>query len=233
MTLWYVVDLIASLVRRRWKKAAIMFVMGGVGAAMLVVGLGLAVGFNVWVSAATWKQEDEKPRQIGMPGEGGEMAFSVEYINAHPFLAEYDKTIVFKSVRETQVAGLLKPPATAEVFPGEVREHILAVLSEGLEGAQSSERERRAAVLEDVLAVNMPGSELERRRRELKQIIKDTGLFVDARTIAALEKLGFKCVSGNKHWKLDYANVRIPISKTPSDRRGAQNTATDIANRCF
>ena len=58
MTLWYVVDLIASLVRRRWKKAAIMFVMGGVGAAMLVVGLGLAVGFNVWVSAETWKQED-------------------------------------------------------------------------------------------------------------------------------------------------------------------------------
>ena len=28
-------------------------------------------------------------------------------------------------------------------------------------------------------------------------------------------------------------NGRIPISKTPSDRRGAQNTATDIANRCF
>ena len=136
-------------------------------------------------------------------------------------------------VREVRVAGLLKPPAMVEMFPGEVREHILTVLSEGLEAAQSSERERRAAVLEDVLSANKPGSELERRRRELKQIIKDTGSFVDARTIAALEKLGFKCVSGNKHWKLDYANVRIPISKTPSDRRGAQNTATDIANRCF
>ena len=136
-------------------------------------------------------------------------------------------------VREIRVQGLLVPPATAEVFPGEVREHILAVLSEGLEAAQSSERERRAAVLEDVLAANKPGSELERRRKELKQIIKDTGSFVDARTIAALEKIGFKCVSGNKHWKLDYANVRIPISKTPSDRRGAQNTAMDIANRCF
>ena len=136
-------------------------------------------------------------------------------------------------VREIRVQGLLVPPPTTEVFPGEVREHILAVLSEGLEAAQSSERERRAAVLEDVLAANKPGSELERRRRELKQIIKDTGSFVDARTIAALEKIGFKCVSGNKHWKLDYANVRIPISKTPSDRRGAQNTATDIANRCF
>ena len=136
-------------------------------------------------------------------------------------------------VREVRVAGLLRPPATAEVFPGEVREHILAVLSEGLEAAQSSERERRAAVLEDVLSANTPGSELERRRKELKQIIKDTGSFVDARTIAALEKIGFKCVSGNKHWKLDHANVRIPISKTPSDRRAALNTATDIANRCF
>lgn len=136
-------------------------------------------------------------------------------------------------VQEARIVGLLKPPTTVEVFPGEVREHILAVLSEGLEAAQSAERERRAAVLEDVLAANKPGSELERRRRELKQIIKDTGSFVDARTIAALEKIGFKCVSGNKHWKLDYANVRIPISKTPSDRRGAQNTATDIANRCF
>ena len=141
--------------------------------------------------------------------------------------------VVSEPVRETQVAGLLKSPATAEVFPGEVRDHILAVLTEGLEAAQSSERERRAAVLEDVLSANKPGSELERRRKELKQIIKDTGSFVDARTIAALEKIGFKCVSGNKHWKLDYANVRIPISKTPSDRRGVQNTATDIANRCF
>ena len=136
-------------------------------------------------------------------------------------------------VREVRVQGLLVPPATTEVFPGEVREHILAVLSEGLEAAQSSERERRAKVLEDVLAANKPGSELERRRRELKQIIKDTGSFVDSRTIAALEKIGFRCVSGNKHWKLDYADIRIPISKTPSDYRAALNTATDIANRCF
>ena len=147
--------------------------------------------------------------------------------------APHTQPVEAEPVREVRVAGLLKPPATEETFPGEVREHLLAVLSEGLEAAQSSERERRAAVLEDVLAANKPGSELERRRKELKQIIKDTGSFVDARTIAALEKLGFKCVSGNKHWKLDYANVRIPISKTPSDRRGAQNTATDIANRCF
>ena len=122
---------------------------------------------------------------------------------------------------------------TAETFPGEVREHVLAALSEAHEAAESSERERRAAVLGDVLAANKPSGELEKRRKTLRQIIKDTGAFVDARTIAALEKLGFKYVSGNKHWKIDYANVRIPMSKTPSDHRAALNTATDIANRCF
>ena len=135
--------------------------------------------------------------------------------------------------QEVRVDGLLRPPTTEEAFPGEVREHVLAALSEAHEAAESSERDRRAAVLSDVLAANKPSGELEKRRKALRQIIKDTGSFVDARTIAALEKLGFKCVSGNKHWKVDYANVRIPMSKTPSDHRAALNTATDIANRCF
>ena len=56
-------------------------------------------------------------------------------------------------VREIRAQGLLIPPPTKEVFPGEVREHILAVLSEGLEAAQSSEREcrnRRGAILQGV-----------------------------------------------------------------------------------
>ena len=136
-------------------------------------------------------------------------------------------------VQEVRVLGLLKQPKSDEVFNGEVREHVLAALAEAQEAAGQSGRERRAKVLEDVLWANVPAGELERRRAELRQIIKDTGSFIDARTIAALEKIGFKCVSGNKHWKLDYANVRIPISKTPSDRRAALNTATDIANRCF
>ena len=136
-------------------------------------------------------------------------------------------------VQEIRVQGLLDSPKTAEVFDGEVREHVLAVLAEARDAARQSVRDRRAQVLDDVLSANKATGELERRRGELRQIIKDTGSFVDARTIAALEKLGFRCVSGNKHWKLDYANVRIPISKTPSDYRSAMNTATSIANQCF
>lgn len=136
-------------------------------------------------------------------------------------------------VQEVRFQGLLKAPTTAEVFNGEVREHVLAALSEARDAAGQSGRERRAKVLEGVLAANVAAGELERRRVELRQIIKDTGSFIDARAISALEKIGFKCVSGNKHWKLDYADIRIPISKTPSDYRSALNTATSIANKCF
>ena len=136
-------------------------------------------------------------------------------------------------IQAVRVQGLLKAPATDEVFNGEVREHVLAALSEARDSAGQSGRERRAKVLEDVLAANVPAGELERRRVELRQVIKDTGSFIDARAISALEKIGFKCVSGNKHWKLDYADIRIPISKTPSDYRSALNTATSIANMCF
>ena len=76
-------------------------------------------------------------------------------------------------------------------------------------------------------------ADLERRLAELKQILKDAGGFTDASTLAALERIGIRCISGRKHWKLEYADIRIPMSKTPSDYRSAQNCATDMANRCF
>ena len=140
---------------------------------------------------------------------------------------------VSEPVQEVLVSGLLKPPSTIEVFDGEMREHVLSALAEAQNAAEQSARERRAQILADVLSANRPTSELERRHGELRQIIKDTGSFVDARTMSALERIGLKCVSGNKHWKLDYANVRIPVSKTPSDHRAAKNMATSIANACF
>ena len=123
--------------------------------------------------------------------------------------------------------------AIADAFPGEVRELVLAALAEALAAAQQSGRERRAGVLAGVLAANPATGELERRRAELKQILKDAGGFTDASTLAALKRIGIRCISGRKHWKLEYADIRMPMSKTPSDYRSAQNCATDVANRCF
>ncbi len=123
--------------------------------------------------------------------------------------------------------------AVAEVFAGEERELVLGALSEARDAARQSGRERRAAVLDNVLSANLSTGELERRRAALKQVLKDAGAFNDASTLSALRELGFQCISGRKHWKLEYGNVRMPIAKTPSDYRASKNTAAVITNLCF
>ncbi len=127
--------------------------------------------------------------------------------------------------------GILSVPASfEEVFPDEIREILLATLAEARDTAQQSGRERRAELFNALLAVNPSSGELERRRAELKQAVKDWGYYTDPKCI---EKLGFKLVSGRKHWKLEYGSVRLPIAKTPSDYRASLNMAMDLANRCL
>ena len=127
--------------------------------------------------------------------------------------------------------GILVAPATAaEVFPGEVREQVVATLLDGLGTAERSGRERRAEILRYVLAANQSAGELERRRAELRQILKNAGYYTDPKP---LERLGLRLISGRTHWKLQYANVRVVMSKTPSDYRANLNNGSEIANRCF
>ena len=127
--------------------------------------------------------------------------------------------------------GILAVPATdSEVFPGEIREQVVATLLDGLGTAERSGRERRAEILRYVLAANQSAGELERRRVELRQILKDAGYFNDPKP---LERLGLRLISGRTHWKLQYANVRVTMSKTPSDYRANLNNGNEIANKCF
>ena len=125
---------------------------------------------------------------------------------------------------------LVSPGAVSEVFPGEVREQVVATLLDGLGSAERSGRERRAEILRCVLAANQSAGELERRRVELRLILKDAGYFNDPKP---LERLGLHLISGRTHWKLQYANVRVTMSKTPSDYRANLNNGNEIANRCF
>ena len=103
----------------------------------------------------------------------------------------------------------------------------------GVDGAIHREyppRRSRAAKRAATRGANPTIGELERRRAELKQILKNAGYFNDPKP---LEKLGFQLISGRTHWKLQYANVRITMLKTPSNYRASLNTASDTASRCF
>ena len=148
-----------------------------------------------------------------------------------PVAAPVEAAPVVQSEPPKPTQGILVAPATAaEVFPGEVREQVVATLLDGLGTAERSGRERRAEILRYVLAANQSSGELERRRAELRQILKDAGYYNDPKP---LERLGLHLVSGRTHWKLQYANVRVTMSKTPSDYRANLNNGSEIANRCF
>jgi len=120
-----------------------------------------------------------------------------------------------------------------EKFDGEVREHVLETLGDAFQAAEAAGRDRRARILEEMLSVNASSGELERRREAVKRIVKEAGHSLDNAAIAALEKLGFKYISGNKHHKLDWAGIRFPLAKTPSDYRSCLNSAAEISQRVF
>ncbi len=126
-----------------------------------------------------------------------------------------------------------KPEGISEKFTGEVREHLLEAIADAQRAADAGGRDRRARILEAILCANACSGELARRRAEVKQVMKDAGSFIDDATIAALEKLGFRYISGSNHHKLDYAGIRFPVAKTPSDHRSCLNSAAEICNRVF
>ena len=84
-----------------------------------------------------------------------------------------------------------------------------------------------------MLCANPASGELDRRRDAVRQIVKDAGSFLDDQAIAELEKLGFRYISGKNHHKLEWAGIRFPMSKTPSDHRSCLNSAAEIVNRVF
>ena len=114
-----------------------------------------------------------------------------------------------------------------------MREHLLETLADAQDAADAGGRDRRARILEAILCANSRTGELAHRRDAVKQIMKDAGSFIDDSTITALEKLGFRYISGSNHHKLDYAGIRFPVAKTPSDHRSCLNSAAEICNRVF
>ena len=142
-------------------------------------------------------------------------------------LAEAQRTALSSSVL------LEKPAAFSEKFPGELREHVVETLADAVSAAEAGGRDRRARILEAVLVANPPTGELDRRREAVKRIVRDAGSRLDNAALAELEKLGFRYVSGNKHHKLEWAGIRFPLAKTPSDYRSCLNSAAEISNRVF
>jgi chromosome segregation ATPase len=175
---------------------------------------------------ALLEQIAAKDRELeSLHGEAAAKDREIERLQT--LLAEAQRTSLSSTVL------LEKPDGISEKFTGEVREHLLETLADAQDAADAGGRDRRARILEAILYANSRTGELARRRDAVKQIMKDAGSSIDDSTITALKKLGFRYISGSNHHKLDYAGIRFPVAKTPSDRRSCLNSAAEICTRVF
>ena len=91
-----VVAVIMSLAGRQFGRALGQFFLCIAG--LLLFGIGLAVAFVAHGAVAYATSSGYGPaRCASVTNETGALEFAVEYRPAHPFLAEYDKSVVFPS----------------------------------------------------------------------------------------------------------------------------------------
>ena len=177
-------------------------------------------------NAALKAELDGLREKAALAGGGPSLRFRAEFLERE--LAEA-RRLPSRTLLRAPGSGVVK-----EIFAGEIFEHVAEALAGALSDASASGRDRRAEILEAVLAANPVQGRLAGLREKTAAIVKGAGRFVGAEELAALEKLGFKAVSGAKHNKIRWGRVQVAVSKTPSDNaHGAQNCVRDICNAAF
>ncbi len=92
----WLVALFISLNEREWLRALGQFFLGIAG--LFLFGFGLVFAFVAHdVVAYATSSGYAEVKSASVTNDASALEFAVEYRPAHPFLAEYDKTIVFKS----------------------------------------------------------------------------------------------------------------------------------------
>lgn len=120
-----------------------------------------------------------------------------------------------------------------ELFPGEARELLLAILNDALKNCRNNDQQRRAQILAELLTANPSTGEIKSRLEFFNKLVTDCDKFVDTDVLAKLRELGIETVSGKNHWKLRYGNITFPLSKTPSDRRSLANSLKNIERKIY
>ena len=92
----WLIALFISFNEREWVRALVQFFLGIAGLFLFGFGLTFAFVAHGVVAHATSSGYAEV-RSASVTNETSALEFAVEYRPAHPFLAEYDKTMVFKS----------------------------------------------------------------------------------------------------------------------------------------
>ena len=99
----------------------------------------------------------------------------------------------------SKVALLERNIECEDRFPGETYDHVLEVLREARDKAETEGRTRRAQLLESVLVANEPNGTLAKKRAELEKLFNDNANVISGVVISELEKLGISHKHGEEY----------------------------------
>ena len=133
---------------------------------------------------------------------------------------------------ETDAMPVLFAGEEDEFFHGEIREIILAALKFALQN-NTTDKTRRADVLQDVIDHNESTGCVEEKRNKIKSLLRAyTGMTKPLRQ--ELMDFGFEITEDGKHYKLVYhgdGRYSTALPKTPSESRGGKNAAAEIVGK--
>lgn len=120
-----------------------------------------------------------------------------------------------------------------DLYPGEIKDMVLSVLSESLDNIQN--RTRKKDIIQDVVDNNDYQKTGQKRAKEIKNTMKGY-----ERMTSGIQKVlkdnGFEIVDTRNHYKVSYygdKRYQTSLSKTPSDHRTGQNTTRNLVNMAF
>lgn len=137
-------------------------------------------------------------------------------------------------LEQIEAVPLLVGGVEAEYLPNETREWVLCILADWL-FCQPNEKRRGTHLIRDVLDNNPRSKLLERKRDELKGLLRAAD-GIDKHLRRRLLAMGFEIEEEGKHYKLIYhgdERYTYSLAKTPSDRRAGLNNASELCKLIF
>lgn len=110
-----------------------------------------------------------------------------------------EKTFETMSRNPNSLALLDRDVELPDRFPGETRDHVLEVIKEAREKAESEGRIRRAQILESVLVNNDFNGNLSTRRSELEKLFIDNANIINGKVLEELIKRGISHKNGEEY----------------------------------
>ncbi|MBQ7834022.1 MAG: hypothetical protein IJ336_10705 [Lachnospiraceae bacterium] len=136
-----------------------------------------------------------------------------------------------RKLQSVEQSPLLFYGNESDFYPNEIKEMILATLEEACKN--DKKRQRRNDIINDLMEANNYERLMEKRKNQIKDILKGTKDLGEGGAKQALKKMGFDVTDDHKHYHLTFQGddrYKESIAKTGSDHRGGKNTAADILN---